>query len=486
MSIEDLTKRWSEFKMSNFAYLMHLNVLAGRSFDDVAQYPFFPNLFADGDRDLARGCLAPASPEMIVRVLARLGPFTAKYFETHGRDLSKIVCSFEELANAELPAEFFFQPELFADSSGLGLPEFRLNESRHDFVYRQRKVLEDDRVSSQLHHWIDSVFGTQQNENTRKAVPLQLFSNPHIARPPRETAETHIFTHSVSVTSVMFAGRVASGDIWLVDTQGGLQGFKIDMSGSSHVLKVETVPLPHCRDALFSITEDGILTYERHMGRLRFSGGSARFDGELCDVDELVSCGANFVTVRNRTVVTLFRLETFPTPIASVANTEEVVLCLAISQTFHMLCTATRDDRLHIFSLKNLHQTHSVVMPKSSARGIVVTPTWGFIAVDLGSEILLFSINAECLTSYAHGCQFSYITAVAAPNDIDYIVFVDVKGSLMMFEAYRPGTCLRLAELVSPVCFIDYERERDRLVVVSTSGKIMLIIHPFTPFFSSP
>jgi hypothetical protein len=125
-------------------------------------------------------------------------------------------------------------------------------------------------------------------------------------------------------------------------------------------------------------------------------------------------------------------------------------------------------------------------MPKSSARGIVVTPTWGFIAVDLGAEILLFSINAEFLTSYAHSCQFSYVTAISAPNDFDYIVFADVKRNLMMFDAYRPGTCVKLAELVFPVCFIDYEREGDWLVVVSPAGKMMLIVHPFTPLLTSP
>ena len=34
-------------ELSNFAYLMHLNTMAGRSFTDLSQYPVFPYILAD-------------------------------------------------------------------------------------------------------------------------------------------------------------------------------------------------------------------------------------------------------------------------------------------------------------------------------------------------------------------------------------------------------------------------------------------------------
>jgi hypothetical protein len=466
--IDELTKEWLEFRLSTFSYLMHLNMLAGRSFDDLSHYPVLPNLFEHGDRNLERDYLSGMTPSSIVRMLARICPFTALYFHDHGKDISHIIRSFDELTNVELPAEFFFQPEIFIDSNKVGFADFRLPEPRHDFIYRQRKLLESDKVSSQLHHWVDLVFGAQ------------LFSDPHIARPIRQPLERQVFTHSASASSIVFAGRVASGDIWIVDAQLDLHGFRIDLSDSNHISKTDTIALPLFTNAVFALTENGILTYERHSGRLRFFGNPARFEGEILDVNELVSQGSRFVTVRNRTILTLFDLTTFPNPIMSIAATEDVILCLAMSQTFQILCTATRDDRLHIFSLKNLRQTHSVLMPKSSARSMLVTPTWGHIAVDLGAEILLFSINGDFLTSYAHDCQFSYITAITSPDDFDYIVFADVKGTLSMFEAYVPTNRFELARLVFPVCFIDYDRQGDWLLVVSPAGKILLIIHPFS------
>lgn len=41
-SIEDVTRKWQEGKVSNFEYLMYLNNEADRSVNDLAQYPVFP------------------------------------------------------------------------------------------------------------------------------------------------------------------------------------------------------------------------------------------------------------------------------------------------------------------------------------------------------------------------------------------------------------------------------------------------------------
>ncbi|KAE9124541.1 WD repeat and FYVE domain-containing protein 3 [Phytophthora fragariae] len=41
------TKRWLRGSISNFEYLIHLNTLVGRSFNDITQYPVFPWVIAD-------------------------------------------------------------------------------------------------------------------------------------------------------------------------------------------------------------------------------------------------------------------------------------------------------------------------------------------------------------------------------------------------------------------------------------------------------
>ncbi|RLN66957.1 hypothetical protein BBJ28_00011449 [Nothophytophthora sp. Chile5] len=46
-----MTERWVHGDISNFAYLMHLNTLAGRSYNDLTQYPVFPWVLADYDSE---------------------------------------------------------------------------------------------------------------------------------------------------------------------------------------------------------------------------------------------------------------------------------------------------------------------------------------------------------------------------------------------------------------------------------------------------
>ncbi|OEL16684.1 BEACH domain-containing protein C2, partial [Dichanthelium oligosanthes] len=42
-----LMERWANWEISNFEYLMELNTLAGRSYNDITQYPVFPWIVAD-------------------------------------------------------------------------------------------------------------------------------------------------------------------------------------------------------------------------------------------------------------------------------------------------------------------------------------------------------------------------------------------------------------------------------------------------------
>ena len=48
---ESITELWAKGSMSNFDYLMHLNKLAGRTFNDLTQYPVFPFILSDYSSD---------------------------------------------------------------------------------------------------------------------------------------------------------------------------------------------------------------------------------------------------------------------------------------------------------------------------------------------------------------------------------------------------------------------------------------------------
>ncbi|KAJ3101503.1 hypothetical protein HDU97_001318 [Phlyctochytrium planicorne] len=178
-ALADLTQKWCQREISNFQYLIHLNTLAGRSYNDLTQYPVFPWILADYEseeldltnpktfRDLSRPMGAqgdiraekfqerfqawddpvlPAchygthySSAMIVcSYLIRLEPFTKQYLKLQGGHFDHPDRLFHSIAKSwtsaskeastdvrELIPEFFF------------LPEFLQNMNKFDFGKKQ-------------------------------------------------------------------------------------------------------------------------------------------------------------------------------------------------------------------------------------------------------------------------------------------------------------------------------------------------------------
>ncbi|KAF7488154.1 Neurobeachin [Sarcoptes scabiei] len=213
----NMTQRWQKREISNFEYLMFLNTIAGRSYQDLNQYPVFPWILTNYDskeldlsqptnfRDLSKpiGALnSERRDEFIERFnswdnnqvpafhygthystaaftlnwLIRIQPFLSIYLSiqdgciedrsrlfTSIRD-SWISCLMGGQQNVkELIPEFFFLPELFHSNNilkNVKLPAWAKNPEH--FVRMHRMALESDLVSCQLHQWIDLIFGYKQ------------------------------------------------------------------------------------------------------------------------------------------------------------------------------------------------------------------------------------------------------------------------------------------------------------------------------------
>jgi len=81
-----ITKKWQKGLISNFEYLMHLNTLAGRSFNDLTQYPVFPFILADyssEELDLNN----PASFRDLTKPMGAQDPERLKKFEERYQQL---------------------------------------------------------------------------------------------------------------------------------------------------------------------------------------------------------------------------------------------------------------------------------------------------------------------------------------------------------------------------------------------------------------
>jgi hypothetical protein len=168
------TQRWTNGELSNFRYLMLVNEYTGRSYHDVAAYPIFPWVLSDfsrvyQDRSQLRnfscpivGAVpqfqeAPSFPGLVLSLLHRIAPFS-KFATNYEFKSMTDVHDWATLNSkkCELTPEFFFSPQCAA---GLfELPEW-CKDDPDLFIYRHRKVLESEEVSTELCHWINLVFG---------------------------------------------------------------------------------------------------------------------------------------------------------------------------------------------------------------------------------------------------------------------------------------------------------------------------------------
>lgn len=170
-----ITKRWIKGEISNFHYLMMINTMAGRTFNDLTQYPVFPWVLSDytsddldlsnpqSFRDLAKpmGCQTPlrqaefrsrydsfaemgdntlppfhygthySSAMIVTSYLIRLRPFVQSYLLLQGGSFDhpdRLFYSIEKAWSSassenmsdvrELIPEFYYLPEFLRNSNG--------------------------------------------------------------------------------------------------------------------------------------------------------------------------------------------------------------------------------------------------------------------------------------------------------------------------------------------------------------------------------
>ncbi|KAL4566093.1 hypothetical protein LXL04_030203 [Taraxacum kok-saghyz] len=225
---ENARESWRRRDITNFEYLMILNTLSGRSYNDLTQYPVFPWVVADYSsdtldfsksstfRDLSKpvGALNQkrfevfedryrnfsdpdipsfyygshySSMGIVLYYLLRLEPFTGLHrtlqggkFDHADRLFQSIESTYRNcLSNTsdvkELVPEFYYMSDFLVNANSyhfgvkqdgeplndVGLPPWAKG-SPEEFISLNREALESEYVSSNLHHWIDLIFGYKQ------------------------------------------------------------------------------------------------------------------------------------------------------------------------------------------------------------------------------------------------------------------------------------------------------------------------------------
>ncbi|CAJ0938353.1 unnamed protein product, partial [Mesorhabditis belari] len=254
-TLQIATEQWRHGVMNNFGYLMLLNKIAGRTYNDLMQYPVFPFILSqytmpsldlansNNYRNLSRPMAIQdqtkvayyakqyaqleeadlgdslkhgpyhygshySNSGIVSHFLVRLMPFTKLALEYQdGRfDLpDRLFNSIESVWRLsssesttdfkELIPEFFYQPEFLQNLHHLNLgvrqnwdqvndvmlPPWAPPKGYRLFTLINRQALESSYVVSNLHHWIDLIFGFKQSGKAAKEAMNVFHPLTHVA-----------------------------------------------------------------------------------------------------------------------------------------------------------------------------------------------------------------------------------------------------------------------------------------------------------------
>ncbi|XP_078386858.1 WD repeat- and FYVE domain-containing protein 4 [Cetorhinus maximus] len=116
-----VTQKWQKGEISNFEYLMHLNTLAGRTYNDLMQYPVFPWILADYDSeelDLTNAkTFRDLSKPMGAQTEERKEKFVQRYFEVDNDEDLSVRCHYcTHYSSAIIVASYLVRMEPFTQT----------------------------------------------------------------------------------------------------------------------------------------------------------------------------------------------------------------------------------------------------------------------------------------------------------------------------------------------------------------------------------
>jgi hypothetical protein len=140
-----------------------------------------------------------------------------------------------------------------------------------------------------------------------------------------------------------------------------------------------------------------------------------------------------------------------------------------------MIAFVSDDNILHLLEPSKLRQRLVVKLPLARALRILITQTWGFIVIDFGHEILIFTVNGQQIGRHKYDSDIAFWTSISSKSDFDYIVYATWSGDLIIFEAGMPENTSKLSHDPAPVCGIAYRRSRNQLIAITATGRLRVI-----------
>lgn len=517
-SLEFITELWKDNKISNFEYLLKLNLFSGRSFNDAKYYPIFPLIFAEYEsstfRDFSHKMNDNLNDLLVYYWLFRIDPFTSKHKESSNSSMFK---SINETSATELIPEFFFLPE-FLKSKIFGdviLPSWS-NKSPNEFIYLHRKALESEYVFLHLNEWIDSIWGIKQNN---QFIP-KLFEQKHPIKskfnPKSSSSFKYSFLEFSEISDFVCSNVTLKGSLLyftLIDSHGEIYFYHVDILCLKDVKKLilqydekinsnEDLLSPKFIDSqrfcfidksnnavkLFSIVNRSIeKTIEKKSKIISIETSSKNLFAISTEDTSISIYDADLIPLQRNSSKSFF-FSSFQLNNQEIEYSEKIftfsgiIDCIAINSTFHICVCGTTDNCLLLCQInKNKIKINRVIKTEKMPQKIIITDNFGFIVVLFQNKLDLYNINGEKIKSLNIDVV-SMTMASSLPGKFDYLIIADKNNRISVFEAFYMKIGKSIFQCKSKVQELAYIKEESIIIAFCENSTASVIYYPIADY----
>jgi hypothetical protein len=470
---QEFDLQWNRREISNFAFLMWVNMLNGRSFHDLEHYPVFPSLFSDfhvdkinlktttSFRNLSKLPTVPTfSAETVRRSLTAIAPW-------HSTPVTDSIFSLTAESIGVVP-EFFTCPASVAQFT---LPRWAPNEYRYCVI--SRRVLESSYVTRFLSNWISRFFPSLQVAVDNVGIPRGLSLD---------------FKNFLSSEALILFMAVSRG--FYILTEDGILSTRESVNEQA----TRTVTLSFMRNTKLErgkcliLPEVGIVLFVPHNGNYfvsvlynsesqesnAFLPTSPRYTGPIT---HMASDNAGHVAVVSvdGSIVIYWFCNTMICVTSVIAIHKKSVRAVAISKFFGIVVAADNEGGLSISRVETGRPIVWQIFPGLAVKKILITKS-GFLVFVTETAVQLRDMRLALIGEEDMRCDAACL--VELPGDRRFLAVAQettvALWRLCPFKLKKAAQVpYRIRELIYAemekklICIIGSEDEHSRIVIAS-------------------
>jgi hypothetical protein len=443
-NIDRAAARWQCGELSNFDYIMRMNIVSGRSFRDSYHHPIAPP---------------------VLKTFA---------------DMTDVIDNYSHLKYQPLPHKFqSLETDFVGHQSSIvpkneKLPQWAAN--RFDFVYKSRKLLESPIITSRLPEWINRAFGFKADNCPSL---LRVFSKPHPSQDhlpgQSPSIEYKIELASGIKYAKLFSAKQNRTKFGIITSQSQFYSVVLEYQGNKLECRHDLLATIDAKtdDLVFSQSalacaysrSDSIVFFlqaEGTMERIPFFSRTSLFVGSGRSI---LYSPDGFGIFR----LAMQRRRGFP--VVYVCHSERKISLLTASRAHQTLAFATVDGAVVVHDAKNgtfLSQFETM----EEITQLLITEGWCFVLACSAKTAFVFSVNGEFIKKQGLQLPLCRVFAHIAFGPFDFVSFVTQSNEIGVCEALFPQEQTVLWKAQFDVVNILYDPRHRTLIVCGGNGQI--------------